>query len=144
MKIGISILAAIVAALSALASPLSVLAAGAETPRETITPAFRYPIANVPGTSLTAIIVDYPPGGKTPEHLHGSAFVVGYVLSGAIRSKIDDGKEQVFQAGESWTETPGVHHRMSENASKTEPAKMMAFFVSDTKEQDLVQFGKKK
>jgi hypothetical protein len=28
-------------------------------------------------------------------HRHGSAFVVGYVLSGAIRSKVDNEKEQV-------------------------------------------------
>ncbi|MGO4330615.1 cupin domain-containing protein [Cupriavidus sp. 2TAF22] len=113
-------------------------------PRETIAPAFRYPIANVQGKTITTIVVDYPPGGKTPGHRHGGAFVVGYVLQGAIRSKIDDGKEHVFHAGESWTETPGVDHRMSENASDTEPAKMLAIFIADTKETDLVKFGKKK
>ena len=119
-------------------------AAGADAPRETITPAFRYPIANVTNKSLTAIIVDYPPSGKTPIHRHGKAFVVGYVLQGAIRSKLDNGKEQVFHAGESWSELPGARHYVSENASDTEPAKLLAVFVSDLKQQNLVDFDKKK
>jgi len=79
-------------------------------PRETITPAFAHAIANVPDKTHTALVVAYPPGGKTPPHRHGQAFVVGYVLEGVIRSRIDSGKEQVFHAGESWTEKPGVHH----------------------------------
>ena len=83
---------------------------GPAAPRETITPAFAHAITNVPGKTLTALVVTYPPGGKTPPHRHGQAFVVGYVLEGAIRSRLDNGKAQVFHAGESWTESPGVHH----------------------------------
>jgi len=121
----------------------AVLAAGPEAQRETIAPAFMEAIADVPGKTMTALIVDYPPGGKTPPHRHGSAFVVGYVLSGAIRSKIDNGEERVYRAGEHWTEKPGVRHTVSENASDTEPAKLLAILVADTKEKDLVTFDKK-
>ncbi|MEJ8857501.1 cupin domain-containing protein [Variovorax robiniae] len=122
----------------------SVMAAGPEAPREAIAPAFSHAIANVPGKTMTALVVSYPPGGKTPAHRHGKAFVVGYVLEGAIRSRLNDGKEQVFRAGESWTEVPGTHHSLSENASATEPAKLLAIFVADSKDKDLVEFDKKK
>lgn len=111
-------------------------------PRETVTPAFAHPIANVPGKTLTSLIVTYPPGGTTPSHRHGGAFVVGDVLEGAIRSRLGDGSVKVYKAGESWTEEPGAHHTMSENASATEPAKMIAVFVAHSSERDLLTFDK--
>lgn len=120
----------------------TVFAADTSAARETITPAFTEAIANVPGKTMTALVVDYAPGGKSPSHRHGQAFVVGYVLSGAIRSRINDGEEHVFHAGESWTEKPGAHHTVSENASATEPAKLLAIFVADTKDKNLVTFDK--
>jgi quercetin dioxygenase-like cupin family protein len=121
---------ATLAALAALFCPLS---AEATPPRETITPAFREAIPNIPGKSLIGVVVNYPPSGATPAHHHArSAFITAYVLSGAIRSQVNDGKVQVFQAGESWTEPPGAHHQISENASSTEPASLLAIFVVDT------------
>ena len=86
-------------ALALFAHPSSAQPAGAQ--REAITPAFAYPIANVPGKTMTALIVTYAPGAKTPAHRHGQAFVVGYVLEGAIRSKLDNGEERVYRVGES-------------------------------------------
>ena len=53
---------------------------------EAITPAFAHAIPNVPGKTLTALVVTYQPGGTSLAHRHGSAFVVAYVLSGAIRA----------------------------------------------------------
>jgi quercetin dioxygenase-like cupin family protein len=114
-----------------------------DAPRETISPAFQTAIANVPGKTMTAVVVDYAPGGKSPAHRHGSAFVVGYVLQGAIRSQVDGGEERVYHAGESWTEAPGAHHKLSENASNTEPAKLLAIFVADDGDKDLVMWDKK-
>jgi quercetin dioxygenase-like cupin family protein len=86
-------------------------------------------------------VVAYEPGGKAPAHHHPhSAFVTGYVLSGTIRSQVDDGETNVFHAGESWTENPGAHHTISENASATEPASLLAIFVVDTDDNKLVTF----
>ncbi|MGN8138859.1 cupin domain-containing protein [Paraburkholderia sp. 22099] len=131
------------AALSIAASVQSAFAADAPATRETVTPAFAEAIANVPGKTMTALVVEYVPGGKSAPHRHGQAFVVAYVLSGAIRSRIDNGEERVFRAGESWTEKPGAHHMVSENASDAEPAKLLAIFVADTKDKNLVTFDKK-
>jgi quercetin dioxygenase-like cupin family protein len=135
MKIRSIVLAATLAAIAAWPSLVSAEAASQE--RQTITPAFQEAIPNIPGKSLIAIVVNYPPGGATPAHVHaGSAFVTGYVLSGSIRSQVNDGKTQVFRAGEHWTEPPGAHHPISENVSSTEPASLLAIFVADTTDAD--------
>lgn len=125
------------ASLLATAS-FTTLAADPSQQDQGITQAFQQAIANAPGKSLTGVVVDYAPGAKSPPHSHGAAFVVAYVLSGAIRSKVNDGKEIVFHAGESWSENPGDHHAISENASDTEPAKLLAISVADTNDHNLV------
>jgi quercetin dioxygenase-like cupin family protein len=107
-------------------------------PREKVTPAFSEDIANMPGKKLVGVIVDYPPGGKTPSHRHAkSAFITGYVLSGAIRSQVDEGPAKSYKAGESWTEAPGAHHVVSENASPSKPARLLAVFVVDAADAEL-------
>ncbi|THD01183.1 cupin [Panacagrimonas perspica] len=113
----------------------------ADGKRETIAPAFANAIPNIPGKSIIAAVVTYPPGGTSPAHHHAkSAFVTAYVLSGAIRSQVDDGPAKVFKAGESWSEAPGARHTVSENASKTEPASLLAIFVVDTTDTELTTF----
>jgi quercetin dioxygenase-like cupin family protein len=100
--------------------------------------AFNNPIPNIPGKSLLGVVVSYPPGGKNKSHHHApSAFITAYVLEGAVRSQVDGGPVKVYHAGEYFTEKPGAHHMVSENASATEPAKMLAIFVLDTGAQPL-------
>jgi quercetin dioxygenase-like cupin family protein len=103
----------------ALAASMAIFSATAfaqsnEPVRETITPAFAEALPNMPGKTISAIIVDYPPGAKSIPHRHGQAFVVGYVLQGQIRSQVNNGESRVYSAGEHWTEAPGVHHTVSE------------------------------
>jgi len=149
MKLRTLIAAATLAGFGMLATSQPALAAdstgqAAAAAAETITPAFAEAIANVPGKKMTALVVDYAPGGKSSPHRHGKAFVVAYVLSGAIRSGVDGKEAQVFHAGEHWIEKPGAHHTVSENASDTEPARLLAIFVADTNDNKLVTFDHKK
>ena len=126
-------LAALVAML--IAWSFLVPAQSAAPPREMIKTAFTEAIPNVPGKSLVGIVVNYPPGGATPAHHHArSAFITGYVLSGSIRSQVNHGEVQIYRAGETWTEPPGADHEISENASATEPASLLAIFVVDSEE----------
>ena len=82
--------------------------------------------------------VDYAPGAASVPHTHAkSAFIYAYVISGAIESKVNDGETRIYQAGESWSEAPGAIHSISRNASKTEPAKLLAVFVLDTNDDPL-------
>lgn len=109
----------------------------------TIVPRFNHALPNVPGKSLIAVEVDYPPGGKTPAHHHAaSAFIMGYVLSGAIRSQVAGQPVQVYHAGQTFYENPGADHLVSENASVTEPAKLLAVFVVDSKHGTLTTLDK--
>jgi quercetin dioxygenase-like cupin family protein len=97
-----------------------------------VRPVFNQP-ANVPGKSLEAVTVSYPPGAKSGAHHHAkSAFIMAYVISGEIRSQVEGEPARVYHAGETWSETPGAHHTISENASATEPAELLAVFLLDT------------
>jgi quercetin dioxygenase-like cupin family protein len=111
---------------------------------ETVVPKFSRELPNVPGKSLIALEVDYAPGGMTPPHHHpNSSFIYAYVLSGSIRSQVEGEPARVYHAGEGWYEMPGAHHVVGENASKTEPARLLAVFVVDTHDQPLVIPDKK-
>jgi quercetin dioxygenase-like cupin family protein len=99
---------------------------------ETVTLVFQQAISNIPGKSLAANVVDYAPGGKSVSHRHAaSAFIYAHVLSGAVRSQVNDEPVKVYHAGENWFEAPGSHHRVSENASATESARLLAVIVVD-------------
>ena len=103
-----------------------------------VTTVFEHAIPNIEGKSLIALVVTYPPGGKTPSHRHaGSAFIYAHVLSGAVRSQVNDEPAKVYKVGEGFHEAPGSHHRVSENASDREPASLLAVFVVDSKESPL-------
>ncbi|MBV9506888.1 MAG: cupin domain-containing protein [Acidobacteriia bacterium] len=94
-------------------------------------PAFQGKLPNVPGKSLTAIVVRYEPGGKSGPHHHAGS-VFAYVLSGQIRSRNSaTGPAKVYSAGESFFEPPGSVHLISENASTTAPASLLAVIVAD-------------
>jgi quercetin dioxygenase-like cupin family protein len=105
---------------------------------EQVKPVFEHALPNTEGKSMATVVVSYPPGGKSPAHHHArSAFVYAYVLSGAIRSQVDDEPAKVYRVGEGFYEVPGSHHRISENASNTEPASLLAVFVVDSKDRPL-------
>ena len=98
--------------------------------RDTVSPIASYPLPNVPGKRVTILKVTYPPGGFTRPHRHAGT-VTAFVTKGAIRSKLDDGPTQVFAPGESFVESPGTLHLVSQNASATEAAELIAVFVAD-------------
>lgn len=119
-------------------APTDVSAQGAPL-RETVTVAANKPIPNLPGKRLVSLIVDYPPGASSLPHHHArSAFIYAYVLAGEIRSQVDDEPVRVYRPGEMWFESPGAHHRVSANASDTKPARLLAVFIVDAADEQLV------
>jgi quercetin dioxygenase-like cupin family protein len=127
---GIAILAAGIG-LGAFGARLADRPAGAAD-GASVTPVFAYDLPNLPGQKMTGVLVAYGPGGSSPPHHHTTeGSVVAYVLEGAIRSKVNDGPETVYQVGESWLEPPGAVHSVSANASATEPARLLAVFIAD-------------
>ena len=113
------------------------LAQGAPSSKDTVV--FDHVLPNVPGKSMRGVLVEYPPGGASAAQTHPhSAFIYATVLEGAIKSQVNDGPITVYTAGQNFAELPGDHHRVSENASATQPARLLAVFVVDTAETDLV------
>lgn len=89
--------------------------------------------SNVPGKSLVAVAVSYPPGAQSAAHHHAkSAFIMAYVIAGTIRSQLEGEPARVYHAGETWSEAPGAHHTISQNASATDPAELLAVFLVDS------------
>lgn len=78
----------------------------------------------------TVVKVHYGPGESSPQHSHPCP-VIGYVVQGAYRSQVDGEPEAVYTAGDTFYEAPNGLHVLSANASKTEPAAFIAFFVCD-------------
>jgi quercetin dioxygenase-like cupin family protein len=93
----------------------------------------------VPGKSVKGVLVEYGPGVASVGHTHPrSAFIYATVLEGAIRTSVNDGPAVTYRAGQNFPEMPGDRHTLDENASKTEPAKLLAVFVVDTDEKELL------
>ena len=104
-----------------------------------VTLVYQHALPGIPGKSVKGVLVEYGPGGYSPSHTHPkSAFIYATVIAGAVRSKVNDGPEKTYRTGENWTELPGDHHRVSANASETMPAKLLAVFVVDANETELV------
>ena len=126
---------------SLLVAALPFAGALADEPRAKnvkVTLVYQYELPNIPGKSIKSVLVEYGPGGYSPGHTHAkSAFIYATVLEGAIRSKVNDRPETVYEAGQSFSEMPGDRHVVSANASETKPAKLLAVFVVDTNDTEL-------
>jgi quercetin dioxygenase-like cupin family protein len=122
----------------------SALADEPKSKNQKVTLVYQHELPNVPGKSIKSVLVEYGPGGYSPGHTHAkSAFIYATVLEGAIRSKVNDGAETVYEAGQSFSEMPGDRHVVSANASETKPAKLLAVFIVDTNDTELTTpFGK--
>lgn len=103
----------------------------ASSPRRVENTAFTADLPNAKGKRLTLVTVSYAPGESSPRHKHAGS-VVAYVLSGEIRSQNSaTGPARVYKTGECFFEPPGSEHLISENASKSKPASLLAIFVAD-------------
>jgi quercetin dioxygenase-like cupin family protein len=98
---------------------------------EAVTTVFEYELPNLPGQKMTGVLVRYEPGSISSHHHTTKGSVVAYMLDGALRSKVNDGPEKVYRAGESWIEPPGATHSVNANVSATEPATLLAVFVAE-------------
>ncbi|MEU7768793.1 cupin domain-containing protein [Nocardia sp. NPDC049190] len=114
------------------ATSASAASATSQPPEESFSPLFEQALPNVAGKTFTSAIVDFPPAARAVPHRHGDAFVYAYVLQGSMRSKQDGDEPRTYHQGENWIELPGAHHVLTENSSRTDPAKLLVVFVADT------------
>lgn len=124
--------------LLAAVSATAVSAHDASDDKSRVSLVYDQALPNVPGKSIRGVLVEYEPGGFSSAHTHpSSAFIYATVLEGAIRSQVNGGPVTTYRAGESFSEFPGDRHGVSENASSTGPARLLAVFVVDTDETTL-------
>jgi len=113
-------------ALSALTLSAS-MSAYAETK---VTPLVAHDLAGIPGKEGAILAVDYPPGGSDPIHRHNASVFV-YVLEGKVVMQVLGKPPITLSKGQTFFEGPEDVHLVGRNASQTEPAKFLAFFVKD-------------
>ena len=85
-------------------------------------------LPDVPGKEGLIETVLLSPGEVVPAHQH-NADVFAYVLEGSIITQLKGGTPQTVHTGEVFYESPTDIHVDSRNASKTQPAKLLVFFV---------------
>jgi catalase len=110
----------------------ALLTAGFPTARaEQIKPVFQHDLPAAAGKALTVVEVSFAPGTKADAHRHGQAFVYAYVLFGTIRSQLAGEPARTYRAGEGWFEPPGARHLLTENLSRTAPARLLVAFIAN-------------
>ena len=67
-------------------------------------------------------------GEASQPHRHNAVLFV-YVLEGSIITQVKGGSPQTVHAGEVFYESPTDVHIVSRNASDTQPAKLLVFYV---------------
>ena len=82
------------------------------------------------GLRVTVVEVRYAPGGSSRPHRHPCA-VVGFVIAGTLRSRVQGEPEALYRAGESFYEAPNGVHLVSANASDRDPVQFLAYFTCD-------------
>jgi quercetin dioxygenase-like cupin family protein len=79
---------------------------------------------------VTALGLTYPPGLASPKHLHPD-FVLGYVLEGEFRLRMEGEPETALSSGEMSYEAPGKSDLPSRSGSATRPARLLALALGE-------------
>jgi quercetin dioxygenase-like cupin family protein len=94
----------------------------------TVTRLMTRDLPDVPGKEGMIEIVDFAPGEASQVHRH-NADVFVYVLEGSIVTQVKGGSPQTVHARDVFYESPTDIHSVSRNASDTQPAKLLVFYV---------------
>ncbi len=95
-----------------------------------VTPLLTKDLVGLAGKEGTMLTVEYAPGAVSAKHRHNANTFV-YVLEGSIVMQVEGGKEVTLGPGQTFYESPADIHAVSKNASATQPAKFLVFFVKD-------------
>ena len=110
---------------------LASLVAGAAVAEEAkVTPLLSKELTGSPGKEGLMMVVEYPPGNADPIHRHNAHGFI-YVLEGSVVMQVKGGKQVTLTSGQTFYEGPDDVHVVGRNASSTQPAKLLVFFVKD-------------
>ena len=95
-----------------------------------VKPVLTQALPDLQGKEVSIVTVEYPPGFVGAPHRHDSDTFV-YVLEGSIIMQVAGGKQMTLHPGETFYESPTDVHSVGRNASNTERAKFLVFFVKN-------------
>lgn len=104
--------------------------ASAQAQASKATPLFSHDLGGIADKEGTMMTVELAPGEASPAHRH-NANVFVYVLAGSIVMQVQGGAPVTLHPGQTFYEAPDDIHVVGRNASRTRPAKFLAFFVKD-------------
>ena len=85
-------------------------------------------LPDVAGKEGMIEIVAFAPGEVSQPHRHNADLFV-YVLEGSIITQVKGASSLTVHAGDVFYESPTDIHSVSRNASETQPAKLLVFYV---------------
>jgi quercetin dioxygenase-like cupin family protein len=83
-------------------------------------------LPDVPGKEGMIETVEFAPGEVSQRHRHNADL---FVLEGSIVTQLNGGDLQTVRTGDVFYESPTDVHTVSRNASQTQPAKLLVFYV---------------
>ena len=92
---------------------------------------FKQDLADMPGKAGQLLTVEFAPGEVSAPHRHNAHTFV-YVLEGSVVMQVQGGEVKTLTAGQTFYENPDDIHTVANNASDTEPAKILVFFIKDS------------
>ena len=92
---------------------------------------FKQDLADMPGKTGQLLTVEFAPGEVSAAHRHNAHTFV-YVLEGSVVMQVQGGEAKTLTAGQTFYENPDDIHTVANNASDTEPAKILVFFIKDS------------
>ena len=95
-----------------------------------VTPLLSKDLVGAAGKEVQMLTVEYAPGAVSSKHRHNAQTFV-YVLEGSVVMAVEGGKEVTLGPGQTFYESPDDIHSVSRNASATQPAKFLVFFVKE-------------
>ena len=96
-----------------------------------VVPLFKQELPDIPGKAGQLLTVEFAPGEVSAPHRHNAHTFV-YVLEGAVVMQVQGGEAKTLTAGQTFYENPDDIHTVANNASATEPAKILVFFIKDS------------
>ena len=107
---------------------LTVLATTSSAQESVATALFQTDLPDIEGREAVVLEVEYPPGVASASHRHNAHTFV-YVLEGTVVMQVAGGEPQTLVTGQTFYESPNDIHSVPRNASATELAKILVFFI---------------
>ena len=107
---------------------LTILSAASVAQESSARALFQTDLPDIEGREAVVLEVVYPPGVASSSHRHNAHTFV-YVLEGTVEMQVAGGELMKLVAGQTFYESPSDIHSVSRNASDTEAARILVFFI---------------